>query len=266
MTVVASFLPIKRLRIHLLFEIPALIVMVLGGYYVIIITGGYFSPFYGYKNLYFQYRAEKNIQKTITSIEANSADFISQSVSDYREKEPDLPEQPNIVLIFAEGLSQQIVDDDRDIMPCVKSYAEKSLFFENYYNQTAATYRGLSAQLYSGFQFQNYDKNELISIQDILENVGYNTTFINAEPENAVFTKYLQNMNFNNLISNKQDEHKGFSNTLSDKEIYELLFETIEEQSLQNKPFFTAVYTYGTHVSLDSIDEKFGDGLNPELT
>ena len=108
-------------------------------------------------------------------------------------------------------------------------------------------------------------KNELISLQAILKKHGYYTSFINTEPENLLFTRFLKEMEFDELISNKQDSYKGYSKTLSDGQAYDLLFSAIEKQSNSNVPFFTAIYTFGTHVSLDSSEEKYGDGSNAEL-
>lgn len=40
-------------------------------------------------------------------------------------------------------------------------YEDRSFNFINYYNHTAATYRGLIGQLYSGHQYNNNDENTL---------------------------------------------------------------------------------------------------------
>ena len=176
-----------------------------------------------------------------------------------------LPEKPNIIVIFTEGLSQNIVADKRNIMPNVAAYEKKSINFTNYYNHTFATYRALSGQLYSGFQLNNYDGNTLVSLQDILSDRGYTTTFINTETRNINFTNYLLDMNFDEVISDPEFRSNGPADSISDKDAYTLLFDTVSEKAGGDKPFLTAIYTFGTHTSLDSPDEKFGDGSDTML-
>ena len=94
---------------------------------------------------------------------------------------------------------------------------------------------------------------------------GYHTVFINSEPNNKTFTQYLEILDFDELISEKKETYQGYSGTLSDKESYELLWDTIEKNESIEMPYLIGIYTYGTHVSLDSIDEKYGDGKNTEL-
>jgi len=100
-----------------------------------------------------------------------------------------LPQRPNVVLLFVEGLSQSVVEDARDLMPNLAALERRTLFFENYYNHTFATCRGLISQLYSGYQLSDQDVNGLVSLQAILHDFGYRTAFINTEPNNAQFTE-----------------------------------------------------------------------------
>ncbi|WP_238140785.1 sulfatase-like hydrolase/transferase, partial [Streptococcus suis] len=117
--------------------------------------------------------------------------FYRNTIQNARPKPDSLSATPNVVLIFVEGLSQNIVEDEREIMPNLKKFQESSLTFENYYNHTFATYRGLIGQLYSGYQLDNYESNTLTSLQGVLGDKGYQTTFINTEPNNTQFTSYL---------------------------------------------------------------------------
>lgn len=186
--------------------------------------------------------------------------FYKNEVGDYFEKPNILSDAPNIILIFTEGLSQNIIEDERNIMPNVKEYETKSLSFENYYNHTAATYRGIIGQLFSAHQFNNNDENRLIPVQSILQEKGYNTTFLNAEPQNADFTEYLNSLGFNNVINNETKD-RYFS---SDKDMYELLYKTITDSG-NDIPQFIVMYTFCTHVSFESDDQMFGDGTNSLL-
>ncbi|MCD8323337.1 MAG: sulfatase-like hydrolase/transferase [Clostridiales bacterium] len=200
---------------------------------------------------------------TVTSSYAD--EFYSSEVADYREKDAALPEQPNVILIFTEGLSQSVIDDEREIMPNVAAFQEESLNFTGYYNHTFATYCGLIGQLYSEYQWNNLDENNLVSIQSLLSDNGYHTTFINTEPNNADFTSYLESMGFDEVLGDASDELLGMTDSYSDKQAYEYLLDTAESLSESDEPFFLSVYTFGTHASNSSANEVFGDGSDDEL-
>lgn len=191
-------------------------------------------------------------------------EFYADGVEDYVRKPEEIPENPNVILIFVEGMSQNIVEDPRNIMPNVSALQERSVSFANYYNHTFATYMGLSGQLYSGYQLENYDVNYLVSLQDIFREAGYRTSFINTEPFNAEFSSYLTNFRFDELISD-ESRIDGMADSLSDKAAYELLFETALKKSEDEAPFFLAMYSFGTHATLDGVYEKYGDGSNALL-
>lgn len=223
------------------------------------VYGSTYSPLFGYFTLgqqgwkmYQTYRSYQN-QKNVT------ADFYNASILQARDKPDTLPDKPNVIVIFTEGLSQNIVEDERNIMPNVAAYEKRSINFTNYYNHTAATYRGLIGQLYSGYQEYDQDRNTLISMEDILKDEGYYTAFLNMEPNNSTFTAYLKKMNFDDVLSPEKDKW------VSDKECYEFLLQEAEEREKEDQPFFLAVYTFFTHVSFDYPGEEFGDGSQPEL-
>lgn len=195
------------------------------------------------------------------------ARFHRDGVADHIAKPEGLPEMPNVVVVFVEGLSQSIVEDSRGLMSNLAELERRSLFFENYYNHTFATYRALNGQLYSGFQLSDLDANKLISLQSIFRDQGYFTSFLNTEPTNGTFTNYLSNMDFDNLITNPEWAEQVYATLgyISDKNALEHLMEMLSEQHRSQTPFFTAIYTFGTHASLDSPDEVYGDGRDAEL-
>lgn len=190
--------------------------------------------------------------------------FFRETVVDYVTKPDNLPDSPNVILVFTEGLSQHIVTDERNIMPNAKALSERSIIFENYFNHTFATYMGLSGQLHSGYQENNYDPNYLIGMQDVFSQYGYETAFINTEPNNPEFIKYLQDFEFDELLTD-EEYFAQTGNDLTDKDAYRFLLKTAEEMGQRESPFFLAMYTFGTHVSFDSPHEKFGDGKDPFL-
>ncbi len=260
-----SLIPIKRVRISMVTNLAMLSVFFAMELFFVMYFGNLYSPMYGYFNLgkqqydVVQQRKRQKNQKDLTG------DYYKNGIPDMYEKPDSLIEKPNVVLIMTEGLSQNIVSDSRNIMPNVAQYEKESIWFTNYYNHTFATYRGIIGQLYSGYQLENFDENTLISAQSIFSDLGYQTSFINTEPNNAQFTDYLEKMRFDEVIGEPSEKYKGEVNSLSDKEAYEQLFDTLMEQHESKKPFFTTIYTFGTHASFDSPDKKFGDGKDALL-
>lgn len=217
------------------------------------------SPFVNYYSLYLTHQERLSLLDRIANNEVTENFYNSEIINGIIKPE-NLPDNPNIIVIFTEGLSQRILHDDRGIMANTVQIENESLSFENYYNHTFATYLGIKGQLYSGYQATNYEDNNLIGMQDVLNDKNYNTTFINTEPNNKDFTKYLNSMNFDEVISPDTKD-----STVSDKKAYQYLFETMKEKNKESNPFFISMYTFGTHLSLDSDDEIFGDGENPSL-
>lgn len=227
-----------------------------------------FTMLYGnaYSPIFATYRLGLQQRDRLAQIEAikNQPNITNQfyrtRVSSARDTPKTLADNPNVVLIFVEGLSSHIIEDERSIMPNTLKYQKQSLNFTDYYNHTFATYRGLIGQLYSGYQLDNYDENTLVSLPDLFEKEGYQTSFINTEPNNSQFASYLGTLGFDEVIGSPGSEYEGASNTLSDKQAFEKLFEVMEDKSKDKEPFFTSIYTFGTHMSLDSTDEKYKDG------
>ena len=264
LVVVITFLPVKRLEISKAWE-GRFLSLVLAAFLFLTfaLTGAGYTPYSAYLELL---RDEREMRKeaSVTTEEAKPL-FYKEGIYDGVSKPAALPQKPNVILIFTEGLSQNIPEDPRQIMPNLLALEEKSLYFNNYFNHTFATYRGLIGQLYSGYQHLDMEDNGLISLQQILKDEGYTTAFINTEPNNEDFTAYLNWMGFDRVYGEKEDVQNGQVDYISDREAYELLYETCLEQAKKEEPFFTAIYTFGTHATLDSVDEKFGDGSDSEL-
>lgn len=132
---------------------------------------------------------------------------------------------------------------------------EKSLRFENYYNHTAPTYRGLIGQLYSGYQLENNDTNKLVSLQSVLKNTGYSTYFVNVETENEEFTTYLNSMGFDEVLSFLVGQEN------SGKE-FEYLYDKAIELNQTNKPFLLSIYNVETHIGWDNSEHCYKNCKN----
>ena len=257
-----TFLPVSHIA-----GIPAFIlpVTIAADIAFLVIFGAQYSPTYGLYDLIrtvvLNIRRTKLVQKLPDAKEK----FARDGIDDYREKPKSLPENPNIILIFTEGLSQHMISDKRSIMPNFQSYQKKSLNFTNYYNHTYATYCALIGQLTSGYQLGNYDQSALTSLQGILKDRGYHTTVINTEPRNKLFTAYLGGMGFDEVRGSEITDLQGEAHSLSDRQAYELLFDAAMENHAKGAPHLTVIYTFGSHISFDSPDEKYRNGKDTTL-
>lgn len=210
-----------------------------------------------FRNIYArQTRYNKIAQSGNSDFEMLDSMFYKDTIGNYVSS-PLQKKNPDVVFIFTEGLSQNIIDDERNIMPNVRMYEDKSLNFTNYHNHTAATYRGLIGQLYSGHQYNNNDENTLISLQKIMRDNGYQTTLINTEPNNQDFTNYLKTFDFDRIVTSNNTD-----TWLRDDEAYELLENEVKECYENSKPDFIVIYTFGTHATFDESKVKYGDGKN----
>ncbi len=212
----------------------------------------------------------ENLDRT-RAAKAGSAEsaklFRREKIQNFRKRPDTLPKDPNIILIFTEGLSSHMLRDERQVMPNMAALAGRSLRFRNYYNHTYATYCALTGQLFSGYQLNNYDTNALVSLQSILQDRGYDTAMINPEPKNALFSRYLEGLRFDRVVTDNSSDLRGEAESLSDGQAYDLLWDTVNAQAATGKPFLTAIYTFGTHISFDSPkeEEHFGDGKDTTL-
>ena len=228
---------------------------------VIMWWGTSYSAAYGLMDIAKQYRMNRAMSAASAGTEDMTYRFKKNSENAVA-RPADLPESPNIILIMAEGLSQNIVADERNIMPFLREWEDRSVFFENYYNHSFATYRGIIGQLYSGYQLNNYDTNTLVSMQDILRRKGYYTSFINVEPVDMTFINYLESLGFDEVDSNMDLLENDGVNYITDKNAFRYLLQKAEENAKSDKPFFTMMYSFQTHDSINSKDEQFGDGSN----
>ena len=218
---------------------------------------------YQYKNASLEKIFEAFYKKEI----AKSNFEISQS----------LDEKPNVIVIFTEGMSAEVIDKlnnlNLNLTPNLNLFYENSLVFDNYYNHTAATYRSLRGQLFSSHQYLGgyYDTNDgfaqiskdtlmkrtttkIVSMIDILNENGYSTFFINCENKKSAHCNYLETFRCTNVISGKSEKY-----ALSDREAFALLADTMVKLP---QPFFCGFYNLGTHTGFDSPDVKYKNGKN----
>lgn len=260
---VCVLVPVKRVSLKRAISTISMIVVIILEI-LILAYGGKYSPIGNVYELYITQQDFKKMRMLTSEGSADLMDFYNEKIDDYIDKPDELTKEPNVVLIFVEGLSENIIVDKRNIMPNLNKFKSETLSFDNYYNHTFATLKGLMGQLYSGYQLENLDDNVLISMQSILKKKGYQTAFINTEPTNVDFTNFLTSMRFDELVTDmdKVDHDAAY---IHDSDAFDLLYDTMKKQNESGHPFFTAIYTFGTHVSLNSPDEKYGDGSDALL-
>ncbi len=224
-----------------------------------------FSPVQSFATVFVDHFRYQNVKKALGDPSVALSTYYKDGLADAVAKPENLPDNPNVILIFTEGLSYNIISDERNIMPNLKALEKESLAFSNYYNHTFPTLRGVQGQLYSGYKLDDDEKgNNLISLQDILKDNGYSTSFIDTEPFNEEFSSYCQNLGFDGVVTDPE-QLSGYNMSMNDSEAYNFLFDYASDLSKDENPFFISMYTFGTHVSFDSPDEVFGDGKNSVL-
>lgn len=111
------------------------------------------------------------------------------------EKYLDVDKGNNIIVIFIEGFSADIIS--KEITPNLYEFSNNSLTIKNYFNHTAATFRGLRGQLTSSYQMlggyysnnsglgqltekeisQKFYKSKITPITKILKENNYHSYF-----------------------------------------------------------------------------------------
>ena len=255
----ACYMDVKAKIYNFKIMIPGILVIYIVG---VIVCGKQYSPVYSMFDLCMQEIEYKKMEK---ELDIENPDEFFNVVEDNRKKDTMLPERPNVIIIFTEGMSSYIIEDERNITPNIRKLMENSLSFKNYYNHTFATYHGLQGQLYSGWSLNDLDTNSLISVQDILCDSGYHTMFINTEPYNNDFSTYLASFEYNELVHLENEAYLGYADSMSDGQAYDFLFEKATELQKNNEPFLITMYSFGTHMNMDSTNQKFQDGSNRVL-
>lgn len=281
---IVSFFPVRHFDFSV-FKMKGLTFSALGGYSFVLVLlfmhfGNSISPvealFVAAKDIV-KTKADAAMYAKMDAV-AIKQKYYMTSIDSGVSKPEQLPEKPNVIVLFTEGMSAEVIDRyagrENDLTPNIDSFFDASLVFDNYYCHTVATYKGLRGQLNSGFVYFNEDlggnsdspavaddgqkmSSNLISIVDVLNDAGYNTLFVNSEPSNLQFTAYLNSFGCDTVTSGAIS-----GRLLTDKEAFGLL-ETVSEQLTQ--PFFAGFYNIGTHHGFESPDEKYREGTNAIL-
>ena len=184
-------------------------------------------------------------------------------------------ENKNILVIFSEGFSTRWIYEYSgkypELTPNLNSFYKRSYVIDNYYNHTAATFRGLRGQIFSLFQktggfYANktglgqkdnlklkFDFNTPIQA---LKRNGYKNYFFLSQ-ENKL-NGMLKTMQFDQvygrdaLSESVQKKAGRQSANLSDEELFDGVLTTLLKKNSDSEKFFAAVYNFDTHNGLNS--------------
>jgi len=185
-------------------------------------------------------------------------------------------EKKNILVIFSEGFSTRWIYEYSgkypELTPSLNSFYKRSYVIDNYYNHTAATFRGLRGQMLSVFQKSggwSHFKTGLAQKADelnvkfdfntpiqALKRNGYKNYFFLSQ-ENKL-NEMLETMQFDQvygrdaLSESFQKKARRQSANLSDEELFDGVLTTLLDKNSKSEKFFAAVYNFDTHNGMDS--------------
>lgn len=205
--------------------------------------------------------------------------------------------QPNVIVIFTEGTSTRLLGayggHYPGLTPNINRLAARSLQVEDYFNHTAATYRGLIGQLSSGYVYNGgYGRHgwetgnngtRLGAIRRrtlplILAGHGYRSYFFSPHLANVPFTAMLDSLGFtdvftadsigHDLLGGHYRMHAG-TRSLDDASLFSGLVAFLRQRHASDatQPFFIGLYNIGTHAFLpvDAAGARYGDSHNGAL-
>jgi lipoteichoic acid synthase len=209
------------------------------------------------------------------------------------EKKVNSPEEPNIIVFFTEGFSARSMNTYGshypEITPNIDNFSKSSMVVENYYNHTAATYRGLHGQLcslfptYGGNEGWQTNYNDLPEVNyfcltNVFNRNGYETVFLDAHIEHeSQVDEMVTQLGFNRVITGGVLSEKYLADAkpllkfaLSDRQFLKGLVGFLrnhEKNNQKENPFFLSLYNLGTHAFLKRAKDgkKYGRGRNMSL-
>ena len=212
-----------------------------------------------------------------------------------RPTAPDGP--PNLIVVFAEGISARMVGAYGGrypgLTPNLDRLAARSMRVDDYFNHTAATFRGLGGQLSSGFSYaggggkEGWTKVEnqaaLMRIRRqalprLVGAAGYDSHFFVPHRRERPLVRMLHSLGFSKVHTyqsiGRELLHGRFgvrpdTGALDDQSLFRGIVAYLEQRADtgNRQPFFLATYNIGTHafLSRSSGDVAYRDHGNPVL-
>lgn len=214
-------------------------------------------------------------------IERNDGEqFRKTFVNTFKSKGIENPINPNeenlsLIIIFTEGLSDRVISEK--VTPNLFKLKQNSLVFNNYYNHTAPTFRGLRGQLISGFvRVANSDVNNMSQrrLAQMFENAGeslpyifnlmnYDSIFIGPHVSADKLYSYMKTTGFTTVrTADDYSDNRSCHDVLSDRDIFSFLVKTLEDEESKHNHFFISMYNIQTHHGIVVNDKVYGNGDN----
>ncbi len=232
----------------------------------------------------FHYKPNKEFPFIKGRIYATKAPFSIKS-----NQEP----AANIIIFFTEGFSARAIEvyDSKydDLTPHINDFAKSSMVVKNYYNHTAATYRGLHGQLCSlypefggGTWMISYDymsQKNYLCLNNVLENDGYDTIFLDSHHKDHIsrVDEMMVNLGFETVLTGDvlaqrylENARPEIKNAYSDKQYMHSTISFLKDRLTaenKDKPFIMSLYNFGTHAMLPMASDgrEYRDGSNQSL-
>lgn len=206
-------------------------------------------------------------------------------------------QRPNVIVIFTEGLSARMIGgyggEYDSLTPNIDRLVADSMQVTDYFNHTAATFRGLTGQLSSGFPFaggggkegwiHKENQGALVgtrrsTLPDMLGSAGYESVFFAPHKQDRPIIRMLDALGFdtvytfesiNNELLNGEGQSRPGTGGIDDHGVFSGVVSFLQrrQRSGDARQFFSAIYNIGTHAFLETSpnDEIYGDGRNPVL-
>lgn len=206
--------------------------------------------------------------------------------------EPGAPRLPNVIVFFTEGMSARLTGPYGSpfpgITPNLDRFAAdpKTMLVTNYYNHTAATYRGLHGQLCSLYPKdegsdtwlggpENGSVRSYFSLANYLGELGYETDFLDTHRREAArVDDMVKRLGFENVLTAEDLSARYLGGAeplrgdgLSDHQLLDALVGFLgerKESGSESRPFFVGLYNIETHAFQDAAPDgsRYGDGRN----
>lgn len=218
-------------------------------------------------------------------------DFVNRSSLPFPASRPQ--PAPNVVVLFLEGTSARLLEayggQYPGLTPNISRMARQSMVVDNYFNHTAATFRGLQGQLTSGFpryggadhgdgwvegHAEAYAKRSYSTLAGVLEGKGYRSVFFSPHKRSDALTRLIGMLGFDEIFTRERSSKQLLDDiqlpnrgSLTDHDQFQALMTYMQRHRDDPQPLFIGLYNIGTHAFLD-VDKRgvsYGDGDNISL-
>ncbi|WP_455375866.1 LTA synthase family protein [Kaarinaea lacus] len=185
----------------------------------------------------------------------------------HKQKVPLADHKPyNLVIILEESLGAEFVGSlgGADLTPNIDKLSREGLWFKNLYATGTRSVRGIEAVL-TGFPPTparsvvklNKTQRDFFTIAQLLENHGYDTSFIyGGESHFDNMRRFFANNGFHRIVDEHDYNHPTFIGSwgVSDEDLFEKAHSVFS--SYGDKPFFSLVFTSSNHSPFEYPDGK----------